>query len=89
MSFFQRILQFVANKVIVETLANSRLFQRMALRVHHSVKDVQKNGLDSVTDKASDALKDASQRVSTFTSTFQEKIASEMEALRKQQQGRK
>ncbi|KAK9821110.1 hypothetical protein WJX81_007072 [Elliptochloris bilobata] len=42
MSFFQRLLSHVVNQVLVETLANSRTFQRFAVRSSVWMQDASK-----------------------------------------------
>ena len=47
--FFQRVANYVANEVIVKGLANSRTFQRFAVRADKQFKDVHEKGTESIT----------------------------------------
>ncbi|GMH33719.1 hypothetical protein BSKO_01553 [Bryopsis sp. KO-2023] len=44
MSFFSRILNHVVNEVLVNSLANSRIFQRFAIRSNEAMKEVVEKG---------------------------------------------
>jgi len=41
MSLFQKIAQFLANEIVTKRLANSRAFQRWALKTHEHVEKSQ------------------------------------------------
>mmetsp|Transcript_23948 Transcript_23948/g.56579 ORF Transcript_23948/g.56579 Transcript_23948/m.56579 type:complete len:118 (+) Transcript_23948:98-451(+) len=47
--FFQRVANYVANEVIVKGLANSRTFQRFAVRADKQFKDVHEKGTENIT----------------------------------------
>ena len=44
MAFFQRVFNYIANELLVEGLANSRTFQRFAVRTNEFLKDASKQG---------------------------------------------
>ena len=46
--FFQRVANYVANEVIVKGLANSRTFQRFAVRADKQFKDVHEKGTENL-----------------------------------------
>ena len=46
MAFFQRVLSYVFNEVLVNTLANSKAFQRFAVKTTHLVEEMSKKGRD-------------------------------------------
>ncbi|KAA6424206.1 MAG: hypothetical protein FRX49_06165 [Trebouxia sp. A1-2] len=47
MAFFQRVFSYVFNEVLVNTLANSKSFQRFAVRTTHMVEEMSKKGVDT------------------------------------------
>ncbi|KAL3143420.1 hypothetical protein ABBQ38_002244 [Trebouxia sp. C0009 RCD-2024] len=47
MAFFQRVFSYVFNEVLVNTLANSKSFQRFAVRTTHMVEEMTKKGADT------------------------------------------
>eukprot|EP00980_Cylindrotheca_fusiformis_P015821 scaffold4634_cov122-Cylindrotheca_fusiformis.AAC.2 len=46
--FFQRVANYVANEVIVKGLANSKTFQRFAVRTNKQYNDVTKQSVDQI-----------------------------------------
>lgn len=46
--FFQRVANYVANEIIVKGLANSKSFQRFAVRTNKQYEDVAKQGVESI-----------------------------------------
>ena len=44
MAFFQRVISYIANEVLVEGLANSRTFQRFAVMTNEMFKEGSKTG---------------------------------------------
>lgn len=47
--FFQRVANYVANEIIVKGLANSKSFQRFAIRTNKQYENVAKQGVDSIS----------------------------------------
>ncbi|KAL0039582.1 hypothetical protein WJX77_002576 [Trebouxia sp. C0004] len=45
MAFFQRVFSYVFNEVLVNTLANSKSFQRFAVKTTHMVEEMSKKGV--------------------------------------------
>eukprot|EP00891_Asterochloris_glomerata_P009790 jgi/Astpho2/9790/Aster-03763 len=81
MSFFQRVFGYIFNEVLVNSLANSRTFQRFAIRSTHMIEELTKKGVDKqgqIGDKAAE-----------FSKTFREELRKGMETLDRQQQGPK
>mmetsp|Transcript_7595 Transcript_7595/g.13142 ORF Transcript_7595/g.13142 Transcript_7595/m.13142 type:complete len:101 (-) Transcript_7595:1312-1614(-) len=46
--FVQRLANYLANEVLVKGLANSKAFQRMALRAHNSIESTRKAGRETM-----------------------------------------
>lgn len=46
--FIQRVANYVANEVIIKGLANSKTFQKFAVRTDQQLKDVQKMGSEQI-----------------------------------------
>jgi hypothetical protein len=46
--FIQKIANYIGNEVIIKGLANSRTFQRFAVRTDASIKEMHKTGSDSL-----------------------------------------
>lgn len=46
--FFQRVANYVANEVIIKGLANSRTFQRFAVRTNKQYEDLTKQGAEQL-----------------------------------------
>ncbi|KAL7581779.1 hypothetical protein ACA910_022312 [Epithemia clementina (nom. ined.)] len=42
--FFQRVINYVANEVIIKGLANSKTFQKVVVRTDHHMRQFQKTG---------------------------------------------
>lgn len=49
MAFFKKLMDHILNKVLVETLANSRWFQRFAVHTHKLSKEMAEKGKCSVS----------------------------------------
>ena len=67
MSFFQRVVSHLFNQVLVDGLANSKLFQRGAVALNQSLKEVHKHGTE--------AAKQAGQVSKTFTKELEKEMA--------------
>jgi len=46
--FVQRVANYVANEIIIKGLANSRTFQKFAVRTNQKYNDAVKQGADSL-----------------------------------------
>lgn len=60
MSLFNKVIGYLANEVVVKQLANSRLFQRAALRTHEIIEGVAKEATQAkkvVQDQVQQAVK--------------------------------
>mmetsp|Transcript_14832 Transcript_14832/g.48586 ORF Transcript_14832/g.48586 Transcript_14832/m.48586 type:complete len:155 (+) Transcript_14832:74-538(+) len=55
MSFFQRIIAYVANELLVERLANSRTFQAFAITTDKALKDLKTKAAEAVGEAESAA----------------------------------
>lgn len=47
--FVQRVVNYVANEIIIKGLANSRTFQRFAVRTNKQYEDFAKNGTENLS----------------------------------------
>lgn len=47
-SFFHKVIQYVANEVIVDKLANNPSFQRFAVRSSQAAKELVERGRDTL-----------------------------------------
>mmetsp|Transcript_7586 Transcript_7586/g.9921 ORF Transcript_7586/g.9921 Transcript_7586/m.9921 type:complete len:98 (-) Transcript_7586:1369-1662(-) len=56
--FITRVLNYVANEVIIKGLANSKTFQKVAVRADHQIRQFQKAG----EGKVNQTLEDFSQQ---------------------------
>ena len=66
MSFFQRVVSHLFNQVLVDGLANSKLFQRGAVALNQSMKEMHKHGTE--------AAKQAGQVSKTFTKELEKEM---------------
>jgi hypothetical protein len=46
--FFQRVANYVVNEVVVKGLANSKTFQKFAVRTNKQYQDFSKEGVDKI-----------------------------------------
>lgn len=46
--FIQRLVNYVANEIIIKGLANSRTFQRFAVRTNKQYEDMTKQGMEHI-----------------------------------------
>lgn len=58
--FIQRVANYVANEVIIKGLANSKTFQKFAVRTDQQLKDVQKMGSEQINKTVEELSKNAS-----------------------------
>lgn len=63
--FIQRLINHVANEIIIKGLANSRTFQRFAVRTDHAYKEYSKQGVETFEKMAQEASKVASEATSS------------------------
>mmetsp|Transcript_4709 Transcript_4709/g.6691 ORF Transcript_4709/g.6691 Transcript_4709/m.6691 type:complete len:108 (+) Transcript_4709:233-556(+) len=61
--FIQRIANYIANEVIVKGLAESKTFQRFALRTHTTVQDLKAKGTEQMNGTLDDFAKMANEQV--------------------------
>ena len=47
--FIARVVNYVANELIVKGLANSRTFQKFAVRTNQQYQELNKHGTDKIT----------------------------------------
>ena len=59
--FIQRVINHVANEIIIKGLANSRTFQRFAVRTDKAYQDYSKQGAETFEKMAQEATKVASE----------------------------
>ena len=46
--FVQRLANYLANEVFIKGLANSKTFQRFALRTDHTLQNIKKQGTETL-----------------------------------------
>ena len=59
--FIRRVADYVANEILIKGLANSKTFQRFAVRTDKNIQDLSKMGTEHVN-KAFDSLTQAEQQ---------------------------
>lgn len=47
--FIRRVADYVANEILIKGLANSRAFQKFAVRTNKQYEDLHKKGTDQIT----------------------------------------
>jgi inosine/xanthosine triphosphate pyrophosphatase family protein len=47
--FVQRLANYLANEILIKGLANSKTFQRFALRTDATIRDVHKTGTETIS----------------------------------------
>ncbi len=70
MRFLQNLMSYWANLILVETLANSRTFQRFAISSDKAMRELKKKGELS----AQDITKQASSFSEEMTKAFREEM---------------
>ena len=55
--FVQRIANYVANEIIIKGLANSKTFQKFAVRTNKQYEDLQKQGTEKLTETLEELAK--------------------------------
>ena len=63
--FFHRVINYVANEIIVKGLANSKTFQRVAVRTDHHMREFQKTGQEHIEKTVHNLSKQADQTASS------------------------
>ncbi|GLD96638.1 hypothetical protein PINS_up005322 [Pythium insidiosum] len=81
MSFFQRLVSYVVNDVAVKTLANSRAFQRFALKTHYHVEDA-KHLASTGAESLSSAIQKNAPKVKEFASALKDEIARDLKKMK-------
>jgi hypothetical protein len=67
--FIQRIVNHVANEIIIKGLANSRTFQRFAVRADKSLRDLHETSSETLSSAINEFAAGASQQQVRSTST--------------------
>jgi hypothetical protein len=67
-AFFQRVANYVANEVVIKGLANSRTFQRFAVRTNKSYEDFSNQSKDKLNTTLEDLVKQGAEGASGGTS---------------------
>lgn len=57
--FIQRLANYLANEVLIKGLANSKTFQRFAVKADASLKDIHKQGEEQLQQVLQQSLKTA------------------------------
>ena len=78
MAFFKGVMNYVFNELLVDALANSKSFQRFAVRTDKALKEAQASGkISSLTDAPTEAAK----TMSEFSRSVWATVKQEAEAL--------
>mmetsp|Transcript_1962 Transcript_1962/g.5777 ORF Transcript_1962/g.5777 Transcript_1962/m.5777 type:complete len:80 (-) Transcript_1962:339-578(-) len=75
MSFFGRVFSYVANQLLVDTLANSRTFQRVAIKTDEALRQATVKGAEH-TDKISS-------QATAFSKVFSDELKKGFDELSK------
>ena len=78
MAFFSRVMNYVFNELLVDALANSKTFQRFAVRTDKALHEAQASGKIS---KLADAPTEAAKTMSEFSRSIWETVKAEAEAI--------
>lgn len=76
MAFFQRLFSYLVNEALVNGLANSRTFQRFAIRSNEMFNDLSKKGVEG--------QQKYSEQAQSFLKTFREEVKKGFEEQSKQ-----
>eukprot|EP00873_Tetraselmis_striata_P037185 jgi/Tetstr1/457449/TSEL_044033.t1 len=79
MSFFGRVINYVANELLVNTLANSRTFQQFAIKSDMAMKEMAAKSAEH----SSKITTTASSKVSEFSKVFSEELKKGFEEVSK------
>lgn len=78
MSFFKRVLSYVANEILVERLANARWFQRFAIRTDAAAKEMFGKGKEALGGNAAadpaKQLAEAQKELEGFVRSFRDEL---------------
>lgn len=74
-SFLHRVIQYVANELIVDRLANNQSFQRFAVRSSKAIEDLTKKGKERSAELVN--------QVKDFTETVKDEVSRSMKDGRK------
>jgi hypothetical protein len=78
MAFFGRVMNYVFNELLVDALANSRAFQRFAVRTDKALREAQASERISGLKQAPT---EAAKTLSEFSRSVWESVKAEAEAL--------
>mmetsp|Transcript_14104 Transcript_14104/g.30579 ORF Transcript_14104/g.30579 Transcript_14104/m.30579 type:complete len:97 (+) Transcript_14104:132-422(+) len=87
MAFFKRIMDHLLNQVLVETLANSKWFQRFAVWSHGTMKDLQsksKAGSSTLDQQVDTFMKSAKVYTEKFRKDFGEELRKVQEQMKQE-----
>ena len=63
--FIQRLVNYLANEVLIKGLANSKTFQRFAVRTDATLRDVHKTGTETLQQTLDEAVRQSSSSSTT------------------------
>ena len=89
MSFVFRVINHLANEVLVPALANSRLFQNFALRTARGINGLKNKATETITEKGEDfvskaaenggqAVRNSNSAVGDFFKAFHEEVMKDL-----------
>ena len=65
--FVNRVTNYVANEILIKGLANSRTFQRFAIRTDQTLNEMKKNGTDQLNSAFEEVAKQQVRNASSKT----------------------
>jgi hypothetical protein len=77
--FVQRIANYVANEIIIKGLANSKTFQKFAVRTNKQYEDFHKQGTEKLTETLEELAKQQSSSKTASQSASAEAAANALQ----------
>jgi hypothetical protein len=74
-AFISRVVNYVANEIIVKGLSNSRTFQKFAVRTNKQYEELNKHGTDKISKTFEDIVKNQQQTSEAGTAAAAEAAA--------------
>ena len=73
--FFQRVANYVANEIVIKGLANSRTFQRFAVRTNKQYEEFTKQGAEQLNKTLEDLAKQQAETLNTAAAATAGKVS--------------
>eukprot|EP01083_Nonionella_stella_P224335 798639_1 len=69
--FFQRVANYVANEILIKGLANSRTFQRFAVRTDATLKNMKESSNETINSTLDEFHKQATKTAFSSSNSYQ------------------